>query len=34
VSGIEFTIFDPDLDPGGRYARELAQAITDVLVRA
>jgi arginase len=34
VRGIQFTIFDPDLDPEGRYARELAQAIADVLVRA
>jgi arginase len=31
AGGIEFTIFDPDLDPEGRYARELAQAITDLL---
>jgi arginase len=34
VTGIQFTIFDPDLDPEGRYARELAQAIADTLGRA
>lgn len=34
VTGIQFTIFDPDLDPEGRYARELARAIADALGRA
>jgi arginase len=33
VAGIQFTIFDPDLDPDGRHARELARAIADALVR-
>ena len=33
VAGIQFTIFDPDLDPEGRYARELAGFIGDVLAR-
>lgn len=31
LAGIQFTIFDPDLDPEGRYARELAGTIVDVL---
>jgi arginase len=31
--GIQFTIFDPDLDPAGRYARELAEMIVDALDR-
>jgi arginase len=29
--GIQLTIFDPDLDPDGRYARELAGFIEDLL---
>jgi arginase len=31
LAGIQFTIFDPDLDPSGRYAGELAGAIVDLL---
>jgi arginase len=34
VTGIQFTIFDPDLDPEGRYARGLPRAIADALGRA
>jgi arginase len=34
VTGIQFTIFDPDLDPEGRYAQELARAIANALGRA
>jgi arginase len=29
--GIQFTIFDPDLDPQGRHARELAQFVGNLL---
>jgi arginase len=29
--GIQFTIFDPDLDPEGRYARELVEFLGDLL---
>jgi arginase len=31
VSGMEVTIFDPDLDPDGRLARELATVLADSL---
>ena len=31
LAGIQFTIFDPDLDPNGRYAWELGGAIVDLL---
>ena len=31
VSGMEVTIFDPDLDPDGHLARELANALADSL---
>jgi arginase len=34
LAGIQFTIFDPDLDPDGRYAGELAGAIVDLLGEA
>jgi arginase len=34
AAGIQFTIFDPDLDPDGRYARDLAQAIADSLTHS
>jgi arginase len=33
ATGIQFTIFDPDLDPDGRYARELAGFIGNLLAR-
>jgi hypothetical protein len=31
---LDLTIFDPDLDPDGRYERELARAIVEMLGRA
>jgi hypothetical protein len=31
LAGIQFTIFDPDLDPEGRYAGELAGTIVELL---
>jgi arginase len=31
LAGVQFTIFDPDLDPGGRYAADLTAAIVDLL---
>ena len=31
LAGVQFTIFDPDLDPSGRYAGELVGAIVDLL---
>jgi arginase len=31
LAGVQFTIFDPDLDPDGRYARELARAMVKLL---
>ena len=31
VVGVDFAIYDPDLDPGGRYARELVGCIGDSL---
>jgi arginase len=34
AAGVQFTIFDPDLDPDGRYAREVAGAIAASLGRA
>jgi arginase len=34
AAGVQFTIFDPDLDPDGRYARELVRAIVDSVGRA
>jgi len=32
-AGIQFTIFDPDLDPGGRFAGELVETILHLLGR-
>ena len=34
LAGIQFTIFDPDLDPEGRYAGELAATAVHLLGRA
>jgi arginase len=31
IAGVDFAIYDPDLDPDGRYARELAGCIGDSL---
>jgi arginase len=31
IAGVDFAIYDPDLDPDGRYARELAGCIGDCL---
>ncbi len=31
IAGVDFAIYDPDLDPGGRYARELVGCIGDSL---
>jgi arginase len=31
IAGVDFAIYDPDLDPGGRYAREIVGCIGDSL---
>jgi hypothetical protein len=33
VVGLQVTIFDPDLDSGGRLARELTDLLVDVFAR-
>jgi arginase len=31
IAGVDFAIYDPDLDPAGRYAREIVGCIGDSL---